>query len=337
MNILLTSVGRRTYMVEYFKKALNDNGLVHASNSEHTYSLEQADKHVITPPIYNNGYIHFLIDYCKTNSINAVISLFDIDLPILSKNKFRFEEINVNLVVSDENAVILCNDKWKTHEFLISIGLKQPKTYISFDKLRNDINAGLINFPIIVKPRWGMGSIGIMQADSQEELDVFYKKLHRDIFKTYLKYESQQDAESCLLFQEKIIGTEFGLDILNDLKANYVTTVAKQKLAMRAGETDIAQIVDGRQFESVATLLARKLRHIANLDVDCFVTENNELFVLEMNCRFGGQYPFSHLAGVDFPKQIVKWLSGESTDKNLITPQIGIKGCKELTPVILKL
>jgi carbamoyl-phosphate synthase large subunit len=337
MNILLTSVGRRTYMVEYFKNALNGSGLVHASNSEQTYSLEIADKYVITPPIYNNGYIDFLIDYCKTNCINAVISLFDIDLPILSKSKFRFDEINVNLVVSDENAVNICNDKWKTYEFLNSIGLKQPKTYISFDKLKNGIDAGVINFPIIVKPRWGMGSIGIMQADAMDELDVFCKKLHRDIFKTYLKYESQQDAESCVLFQGKIIGTEFGLDVLNDLKGNYVTTVAKQKLAMRAGETDIAQIVDNKQFESVAALLAGNLKHIANLDVDCFVTENNEIFVLEMNCRFGGQYPFSHLAGVDFPQQIVNWLSGQSTDKNLITPQIGIKGCKELTPVILKL
>jgi carbamoyl-phosphate synthase large subunit len=337
MNILLTSVGRRTYMVDYFKKALNGSGLVHASNSEHTYSLEQADKHIITPPIYNDGYIDFLIDYCKTNYINAVISLFDIDLPILSKNRFRFEEINVNLVVSDENAVIICNDKWKTYEFLVSIGLKQPKTYISFDKLKDDINAGLIDFPIIVKPRWGMGSIGIMQADSMEELAIFQKKLHRDIFKTYLKYESQQDIDSCILFQEKIIGTEFGLDILNDLKANYVTTVAKQKLAMRAGETDIAQIVDNKRFDNTSLFLSQNLKHIANLDVDCFVTENNEIFVLEMNCRFGGQYPFSHLAGVDFPKQIVNWLSGQSTDKNLITPQIGIKGCKELTPVILKL
>ena len=59
-----------------------------------------------------------------------------------------------------------------------------------------------------------MGSIGIMQTDTLEELTVSQKKLYRDIFKTYLKYESQQDTESCILFQEKITGTEFGLDIL---------------------------------------------------------------------------------------------------------------------------
>jgi carbamoyl-phosphate synthase large subunit len=336
MNILLTSVGRRTYMVEYFISALNGSGKVHASNSVFTYSMQRADKYVITPTIYDGEYINFLVNYCQQNNINAIISLFDIDLPVLSKNRFRFDEIHVRLVVSDEKAISICNDKWKTYEYLITIGLKQPKTYISYNKLKNDIDRGLINFPLIIKPRWGMGSIGIMQADNQVELEVFFKKLQIDIFNTYLKYESQQDIDFCILFQEKIIGTEFGLDILNDLNANYITTVAKQKLAMRAGETDTAQIVDSKRFESIAIIIADKLKHIANLDVDCFVTANKEIFVLEMNCRFGGQYPFSHLAGVDFPTQIVKWLRGEITDRNLITPQIGVVGCKELTPVILK-
>ena len=33
MNILLTSAGRRTYLVEYFKEALAGHGKVYASNS----------------------------------------------------------------------------------------------------------------------------------------------------------------------------------------------------------------------------------------------------------------------------------------------------------------
>lgn len=39
MNILLTSAGRRTYLVEYFKKALGGQGKVYASNSIDTYTL----------------------------------------------------------------------------------------------------------------------------------------------------------------------------------------------------------------------------------------------------------------------------------------------------------
>ena len=65
MNILLTSVGRRTYLIEYFKEAMQGIGNVYASNSEYTYSLSHADEYVITPIIYDETYVSFLIDYCK--------------------------------------------------------------------------------------------------------------------------------------------------------------------------------------------------------------------------------------------------------------------------------
>ena len=125
-----------------------------------------------------------------------------------------------------------------------------------------------------------------------------------------------------------------GLDVLNDLNGNYVTTIAKKKLAMRAGETDVAQIVSNDCFLSTAGKLSKTLKHVANLDVDCFVDNSGHVFVLELNCRFGGQYPFSHNAGVDFPKQLILWCNGKSTDMNLLTPKIGVMSCKDLNPVI---
>ena len=64
MNILLTSAGRRTYMVKYFKNALGGSGKVFASNSVLTNTLLQADEYVLTPYIYDNKYISFLVDYC---------------------------------------------------------------------------------------------------------------------------------------------------------------------------------------------------------------------------------------------------------------------------------
>lgn len=61
----------------------------------------------------------------------------------------------------------------------------------------------------------------------------------------------------------------------------------------------------------------------------------NLMFVLELNCRFGGQYPFSHLAGVNYPKQIVRWLLGEETDPSLLNAKINVLSCKDLVPVVL--
>lgn len=334
MNILLTSTGRRTYLVEYFKKALQGKGKVYASNSIFTYTLTQADGYIITPNIYNENYITFLINYCKTNQIEAIISLFDIDLPVLAKNKALFEKNGIKLVVSDYNVTQICNDKWSTYEFLVRIGVRQTPSFISLAETKAAITDGIVSYPLFVKPRWGMGSIGIYKVDNEEELDVLYKKLNREIFNTYLKYESSVDVNSCIIIQQAIKGQEFGIEILNDLNGKHVATFAKKKVAMRSGETDIAETVDPKIFEDVASRISEHLRHIANLDVDCFVTDEGDIYVLEMNCRFGGQYPFTHNAGVNIPLQIIKWLDGEQTDMCILTQKNGVRSCKELVPVV---
>ena len=179
MNILLTSIGRRTYLINYFKSALKDKGLVYASNSVMTYSLSKADKFVITPQIYDNDYIDFLLDYCSQEHITMIISLFDIDLPILARNRNRFEERGINVIVSDEKVTKICNDKWETYKFLTSIGLRSPRTYKDLSSAMAALSVGEISYPVIIKPRWGMGSIGIMKAENAIELDVLYRKVKK--------------------------------------------------------------------------------------------------------------------------------------------------------------
>jgi carbamoyl-phosphate synthase large subunit len=134
MNILLTSVGRRSYLVKYFKEAVGENGEVHVSNSNTiTPAFIHADKSTVTPLIYENRYIPFLLNYCIQNKISAIISLFDVDLPILSANRQSFEDIGVGVIVSDEAVINVCNDKWETYNFLIDNGFNAPKTYVSLE------------------------------------------------------------------------------------------------------------------------------------------------------------------------------------------------------------
>ena len=336
MNILLTSVGRRTYMVDYFKHALAGNGLVYASNSIMTYALTQADDYVITPNIYDGEYIVFLLDYCKQKNISALISLFDIDLPVLAKNKKIFKQHGVNVIVSDYEVTKLCNDKWKTYLFLKNIGLPQPKSFLRLNEVKQAIAQKEISFPLVLKPRWGMGSIGIYEACNEMELDIFYAKVQKKIFNTYLKYESNTNTNLCVIIQEMIKGQEYGLEILNDLYKNYITTFVKKKIAMRSGETDIAETVAASDFIDTSVLIAKELKHIGILDVDCFKMEDGTCIVLEMNCRFGGQYPFTHNAGADVPQQLINWLNGMDTDFKLLTPKLYIKSCKDLYPVIMR-
>jgi carbamoyl-phosphate synthase large subunit len=331
MNILLTSAGRRSYIIDYFKRALNGAGNVHASNSVMSPALFHADEYTITPMIYDSDYIEYLKKYAYKNNIKAIIPLFDVDIPILSKEKINFKESGVQVVVSDYNVTQICNDKWKTHNFLEQNWFNVPKTYISIDTAKRDLAANTVQFPLVLKPRWGMGSIGIFIAESVTELEVLYNKTKYAVQSTYLSYESAIDIEHSVLIQQKINGQEYGVDVINDLNKNYVTTLVKRKIAMRAGETDVAITENNESIRDVGKRIAKSLMHIGNLDVDCFLADGI-VYILELNCRLGGGYPFSHMAGANLPLALVKWLNEEEADSSLFTIEFGVEGYKEIIP-----
>ncbi|MCM1261871.1 MAG: ATP-grasp domain-containing protein [Butyrivibrio sp.] len=318
MNILLTSAGRRGYLVEFFKRALGGNGLVHTGNSSALSSaFYYADRHVVTPLIYDNNYIPFLKEYCLANEIKVIVPLFDVDLKVLAEHKEEFTEIGVTVIVSEPEVIDICNDKWKTYEFCINNGFNAPQTYKSLADAKMAIKDGKLLYPIMIKPRWGMGSIAVFQANNEQELEVLAAKVKKEIFESYLKYLSEEDAEVCVLFQEKLNGQEYGLDVINDLKGVHRLTVVRKKLAMRSGETDCAMVVRANLIEEVGTRLGMTLGHIGNLDMDVFVVDNTP-YVLELNARFGGGYPFSHFAGVNLPKAIIKWICQEDGTDELV-------------------
>ena len=332
-NILLTSVGRRGYLVEYFKHALDGKGLVFASNSEFTSAFQHADGYTISPLIYQEGYINYIINFCKKNDIRLVISLFDIDLYILAENKHLFEKEGITVIVSDKEFIKICNDKWLTYNFLKERNIKTPKTYLSIDEAKHDISIGNLNYPLIIKPRWGMGSLENFTADNEVELEIFYEKTKRNIQKSYLKYESNQDALNSVIIQQKITGQEYGCDIINDLNGEYQNTIIRKKLAMRAGETDSAEIVDNSKILDMTKKLSTYSKHISNLDID-ILEQDGEYYLLEMNARFGGGYPFSHIAGVNLPEAILLWAQNKPVEKEVLQAKVGVIGYKDL--IIIK-
>ncbi len=330
MNILLTSAGRRSYLVKYFKEALKGEGLVHAANSSAlSTAFLYADKTVVTPLIYDENYIPFLLDYCKENCIDAVISLFDVDLMMLAKHKALFAQAGVCVIVASEAAIDICNDKWHTYKFCLENNISAPRTYLHLEAALDEIEKGSLSFPLFVKPRFGMGSLSVFCAENKEELKVFYEKSKREIQRSYLKYESQANIDEAVLIQESLKGQEYGIDVINDLEGNYQNTIIRQKYAMRSGETDAAVITENEKIKAVGEIISKKLRHPGNLDADIFLVDGVP-YLLELNARFGGGYPFSHVAGVNMPLAIVKWLKGENVPSALITAKIGVMASKEL-------
>lgn len=322
MNILFTCAGRRTYLLKYFKENLNDGDKIMATDMQLSApALQIADVKIKVPAVYADDYVDITLNICKDEKIDALISLNDLELPILAQNKYRFEAIGVKVLVSDSEAIDICFDKYKTSIWAASLGLNVPKTYIRLADVKEALQNGEIDFPLFMKPRWGSGSIGLETIADMEELDIYYFLLAKKIKKTILATASVGDEY--IMIQEKLVGNEYGLDVMNNLDGENVAVSVKQKLAMRAGETDKAMTVDLPAVWQMGKTIGGRLKHIGNLDVDVMQRANGDYCVLELNPRFGGGFPFSYEAGANMPLAIIKWLKGEEVDAALLSPQSG--------------
>lgn len=322
MNILFTCAGRRTYLLKYFKENMGPGDLILATDMQLSApALQAADIRIQVPAVYAEDYVKMTLGICSDHKVDALISLNDLELPILAANKDRFEALGVKLIVSDPAVIDICFDKYKTAQWVSSLGLNAPKTYVRLADAKEALKNGDISFPLFLKPRWGSGSIGLETVGDLEELDIIYALLMKKVKKTILATASVGDEY--ILIQEKLTGQEFGLDVMNDLEGNHVGVSVKRKLAMRAGETDKAVTVDDPELRRMGALIGENLRHIGNLDMDIMQRANGDYCVLELNPRFGGGFPFSYEAGVNFPKAIIEWLRGNTVDPSILVPAYG--------------
>ncbi|OFX23164.1 MAG: hypothetical protein A2033_15480 [Bacteroidetes bacterium GWA2_31_9] len=287
MNILFTNAGRRTYLIE-FALELKNNGhdidIFVCDTNEDTaaFYVSNKIKYFITPFVTNNeeNYIKALLYKCIENKIDVIIPLMDFELPVLSKNKSVFFEKNIKIWVSDEETINNCLSKKNNYEFCIQNDIAIPTSWWNLVEAKS-----IKNFPVIKKAILGSGSVGLKIINNSKEIyDVDFTEF---------------------FLQEYITGQEIGMDIFNDFEGNFLSSYFRRKILMRAGETDKATTFFDSKYYELSKKISHKFSHVGNMDIDFIVKENNELFFIDFNPRFGGGYPFTHKSGLNYLKAII--------------------------------
>ena len=335
MNVLLTCAGRRNYMVEFFRAALNGRGQVCAADcSKDAPALHEADRAFVVPQVTHPEYIDHMLKLCRAHAVRLLVPLNDLELPGLARHRERFRAEGTLAVVSSPEVIDTCYDKWATGRFLESCGIACPRTYLTVREARTALDRREIALPLVIKPRWGSASIGILHVERADDVAPAYHLIKQQLASTILAEASSRDLDRAVLIQQCLLGQEYGLDIVNDLDGRYVTTFARCKLAMRAGETDCAVTVESHEFDRVGATIGQQLGHTGDLDCDVFLAEDR-LYALELNPRFGGGYPFSHAAGADLPAALIAWASGAAPDPRWLRLRPGVAAAKSDRLVML--
>lgn len=332
MNVLLTSAGRRSYIVQYFREALEKGSKVIAVNTiEDAPAMLAADIAIQVPASHDPAYVATLLNICREHQVKLMLSLHDLDTTLLAPHRQKFVDINVIPVISESNFVNTCYDKFETVNFLKTLGLPYCPTYLRLEDTLAALDSDQLRFPVILKPRSGFGSIGLYIAHDKQDICDSFRLLQKDIIGSPIINSHNFNLDTAIIFQQVVQGEEYGLDVINDLGGNFSSAIVEKKLAMRSGETDSAIIVDNPVLSELAKTVSLHSKHLGVLDLDVII-ENGTPYVLEMNPRFGGHYPFAHLAGANIPAAIIAWAQGREPDPLWLKAEIGVKGYKELVP-----
>lgn len=296
-NIIITNVGRRGYLVDYIKEIPYYKGKVFVSDCDNTASglYGKNDGRFILPrPVDNEKlYVEKLTELCQTRNIGIVIPVIDPEIFILSKYRDQMLEKGINVIVSNKRVLDICYDKLEMNKFLSDNGFLVAKTYTTITDFEEGLNRSLVQFPVIVKPIYGSGSVETSIADNLDKV----KSIFHD----------------GLMIQEVLKGTEHGCDVFNTLEKEPVRCVVKRKISMRSGETDKSITVDRKDLQRLGIELGKKLGHIGNLDFDVFDTDKGP-YIIDINPRFGGGYPATHAAGCNHLDLLIRMCNGEKIE-----------------------
>ena len=101
--------------MQYFREALAGVGAVVAADAaSHAPALQEADASVIVPKVDAPDYIDALLSVCAAHRTGMVLSLNDLELPVLAAAASRFERAGVQAIVSSIDVIETGFDKWRT-------------------------------------------------------------------------------------------------------------------------------------------------------------------------------------------------------------------------------
>jgi len=301
MNVLITSVGRRAYLVEEFRGAISrGDSLCGADCDPHAPALELFDRAFLIPQADDPEYADALLRLCDDIDIHMIVPVNDLELPVLAREKEQFAARGTYVMVSDPAVVEVCFDKFKTFEFLTKHALPAPKTYAQLTEVYTELKEGRLSFPLLVKPRRGSASMGIVEVRDVDQLEQEWHLARRG-----------DD-----IVQEHLGTNHFSLHLFCDQPGTPTAIIGLKVLYKKRGECYKAVTTDDPALLSLGERLADCFPIIGPWCVDVMATENGYA-VIEINPRLGGGYPVSHFAGADFPRRILTLAHGGETKREL--------------------
>jgi carbamoyl-phosphate synthase large subunit len=291
MNVLITSVSRKVWLVEAFRHALaRHGGQVLASDCDPlAVGLRLADSALALPRLDAPGFEDALLLACRDRSIGLIVPTRDAELPWFAARRARFAAAGVTVMVADPRTIALCQDKRAFVDHCTAGGFAVPHT------LDRPEDAPL---PLFARPRRGSGGRGAGPVADPAALAAL-------------------TPWSDWLVQACVDLPEYTVDLFADLDGAVLSVVPRARLRVVAGESVVGVTVEAPEIVDAARGLASSLGLVGHNTLQCFWDGGAPLWI-EVNPRYGGGAALGFAAGAETPAWLVDLAQGRP-----VAPRLG--------------
>lgn len=295
MKILILDQGRQSLP---FFKSLRKNGhyviSIYSSRLSEAYFSRYPSKKIRwESPMKNpSAFYEQLIRFIAKDRVDLIIGVSDFSAEILSKHKSEISKYS-KILIPDFDIFSYVVDKYTLMKHCMKIGIPCPITYDISEVNELIQYKENLKFPIMVKPKRGIGSVGVFRYDSFDEL--------------YTDYDMLREKFGELFIQEFITqkgGSQFQAELFMDERSNVeaCVVIAKPRFFPVSGGTSTANVsIKNKQIEDLSTRLLKSVNWIGAADIDfIFDPIDKQHKVLEINPRVTAGIKIAFEAGVDF-------------------------------------
>jgi len=304
-NILITSISKKVPLIKCVKQAVQrcyKNGrIIGGDCSENIVGRYFVDDFWLMPPTEQLN-IETLLNFCRQNSIKAIIPTRDGELPFFAAHVNMLKENGIFIMISPYATVERCLDKLLFYEVLNTFNYPAIRTTVNIDEL--DCRA------YVVKERYGAGS---------QNIALNYSKQNA------LKHASLMESP---IFQPYIEGREVSVDLYVGKDGRCKGVVARNRELVVNGESQITRTIRDEKLESMCAKIAEKLEIYGHAVFQVLIDHDDNYHIIECNNRFGGASSLSLAAGLDS----FYWFLLESNGCS-IEPELFVRSPEEKTQV----
>lgn len=266
------------------------------SKLDSCYASKLPDKKILEPGFgpKNDNFIEFVLEQVKTGEYDVIMPIGEMSTNMITQHEDEFKPY-VKIACAPRETYIKAFNKQITFDAAIENGIPCPYTRHS----KQDINDYLAkcHFPIIIKPRQGLGSIGFHKFDTLEE------------FWPYMK-ENNIDPDDYVVQEFVNFENRIGTNLFMDQKGNICTSYAVDVLRwfpIDAGAGVLIVTVDAHEVLKYASDLLKALKWKGFANVAFMIDkETNEPRLLEINGRIPASVKMAYMCGCNVSRQMLE-------------------------------